>query len=226
MTTGSTFTNAVRAKCAEIWKRELEHPFVRGLGDGTLPVEHFRFYLEQDYLFLIEYCRVFALAAAKARDLATINLFAGLLSDTLKVEMQMHRDYCKRLGIAESVLESARPAQITHAYTRHLLTAAYAGTLTEIVAAVLPCQLGYAEIATALTRMGHGGGNSFYAEWIDTYTSHEFVAGVKRLVKLLDGLAASLPARETDHLEGVFLTSSRYEYLFWEMSWAHATWPV
>jgi thiaminase (transcriptional activator TenA) len=105
--TGPTFTNAVRAKCAEIWERELEHPFVRGLGDGTLPADHFRFYLEQDYLFLIEYCRVFALASAKARALATINLFAGLLGDTLKVEMQMHRDYCKRLGIAESVLESA-----------------------------------------------------------------------------------------------------------------------
>jgi thiaminase (transcriptional activator TenA) len=224
--TGATFTAAIRAKCAEIWKREREHPFVRGLGDGSLPADNFRFYLEQDYLFLIEYCRVFALASAKARDLATMNLFAGLLGDTLKVEMQLHRDCCKRLGISQSALESARPAQITYSYTRHLLAAAYSGTLTEIVAAVLPCQLGYNEIATALARTGHGGGNSFYAEWIDTYTSREFAEGAKRLVELLDILAAGLPARETDHLESVFLTSSRYEYLFWEMSWTRATWPV
>ncbi len=222
----ATFTGGVRIKAGEIWRRELEHPFVRGLGDGTLPVDRFRFYLEQDYLFLIEYCRVFALASAKAADLPTMNLFAGLLSDTLNTEMQLHRDYCRRLGIAESALEGARPAPITHAYTHHLLTAAYAGTITEITAAVLPCQLGYAEIAAALAREGRGGGNSFYAEWIATYTSREFTESAQRLVELLDHLADGLPAREIERLESLFLTSSRYEYLFWEMSWTRATWPI
>ncbi|SRR5579875_113826 len=222
----TVFTTAVRAKAAEIWRRELEHPFVRGLGDGTLPVDRFRFYLEQDYLFLSEYCRIFALASAKAADLPTMNLFAGLLNDTLKTEMQLHRDYCKRLGIAQSALEDARPAPITHAYTRHLLTAAYAGTITDIAAAVLPCQLGYAEIAAALAREGRGGSNSFYAEWIAAYTSREFTQGAQRLAELLDNLADGLPARELDRLESLFLTSSRYEYLFWEMSWTLAVWPL
>jgi thiaminase (transcriptional activator TenA) len=221
-----TFSAGVRGKAAEIWRCELDHPFVRGLGDGTLPVDRFRFYLEQDYLFLVEYCRVFALAAAKARDLPTMNLFAGLLSDTLNVEMRLHRDYCQRLGLAEPALEAGRPAPITHAYTRHLLTAAYAGTLTDIVAAVLPCQLGYAEIAAALAREARGGGNSFYAEWIAAYTSREFTEGAQRLVELLDKLAEGLPAREAEYLEDLFLTSSRYEYLFWEMSWTRATWLI
>jgi thiaminase/transcriptional activator TenA len=220
------FTNSLRQNAAEIWRRELEHPFVRGLGDGSLPVDSFRFYLEQDYLFLIEYCRVFALASAKARDLDTMTLFAGLLGDTLKVEMQLHRDYCGRMGIAQSALERALPAPITDAYTRHLLSAAYAGSIAEIVAAVLPCQLGYVEIATALARENRGGGISLYREWIDTYTSHEFVEGAQRLAKLLDHLADGLPERETEYMETLFLTSSRYEYLFWEMSWTQATWPV
>jgi thiaminase/transcriptional activator TenA len=221
-----TFTESVRRRASEIWARELEHPFVRGLGDGTLPVDRFRFYLAQDYLFLIEYCRVFALASAKARDLATMGLFSGLLNDTLKVEMQLHRDYCGRLGIAESALVNASPAPVTLDYTNHLLTAAYSGSIGEIVAAVLPCQLGYVEIATALAHERRGGGNSFYAEWIDTYTSREFVEGANRLVALLDRLAEGLPARDTDHMSGLFLTSSRYEYLFWEMSWTRAIWPV
>ncbi len=82
-----SLTAALRAKCAAIWRRESEHPFVRGLGDGTLPADRFSFYLEQDYLFLVEYSRVFALASAKARDLVTMKLFAELLSSTLKVEM-------------------------------------------------------------------------------------------------------------------------------------------
>ena len=68
MTTHNSFTQTIRAQAQPIWDRELKHPFVRGLGDGTLPLECFRFYLAQDYVFLVEYCRVFALAAAKSRE--------------------------------------------------------------------------------------------------------------------------------------------------------------
>lgn len=221
-----SFSSILRSGAAEIWKRELAHPFVRGLGDGTLPVDRFGFYLEQDYLFLVEYCRVFALASAKARDLAVMGLFSGLLNDTLQTEMQLHRDYCKRLGIADSALTGARAAPVTHGYTRHLLSTAYSGSIVEIVAAVLPCQLGYVEIASALEREGGGGNNSFYREWIKTYTSPEFLEGAKRLVQLLDRLADGIPPPETAWLSDLFLTSSRFEYLFWEMSWTKATWPV
>src|SRR5229473_5537883 len=140
--------------------------FVRGLGDGTLPIDRFRFYLAQDYVFLIEYCRVFALGAAKARDLQTIEVFTRLLDETLNTEMQLHRDYCRRLGIAATELETTAPAPITHAYTRHLLTVAYSGSIAEIVATVLPCQLGYAEIGMALAGEDRGGANPKYAEWI------------------------------------------------------------
>jgi len=219
-------SKTLRTSGAEIWKRELAHPFVRGLGDGTLPVDRFRFYLEQDYLFLIEYCRVFALASAKARGLDVMGLFSGLLNDTLQTEMQLHRDYCRRLAIADSALRAAQAAPVTHGYTRHLLSTAYSGSIAEIVAAVLPCQLGYREIATALEREGGGGNNSFYREWIKTYTSPEFAEGAERLVKLLDQLADGWPPRQTAPLTDLFMTSSRYEYLFWEMSWTRATWPV
>src|SRR5271169_3880037 len=105
----SSFTHAIRTKAQAIWDGELKHPFVRGLGDGTLAIERFRFYLAQDYVFLIEYCRVFALAAAKARDLQTIGVFTRLLDETLNSEMQLHRDYCERLGIVESELEATAP---------------------------------------------------------------------------------------------------------------------
>jgi thiaminase/transcriptional activator TenA len=103
---------------------------------------------------------------------------------------------------------------------------AFGGTLTEIIAAVLPCQLGYAEIAAQLARQQGGGGNPFYAEWIAMYTSDEFVQGAGHLAHLLDELSSGLPTRHTDQLETVFLTSSRYEYLFWEMSWNHTGWPI
>src|SRR5229473_198251 len=179
MTTRDSFTHAIRAKAHPIWDRELKHPFVRGLGDGTL-----------------------------------------------NTEMQLHRDYCQRLGIAAAELEATAPAPITHAYTRHLLAVAYSGSIADIVATVLPCQLGYAEIGTALACEGRGGANSNYAEWIRTYSSQEFIAGAEKLGCLLDDLTAGWPARELAPLETLFLTSSRYEYLFWEMAWTQSSWPV
>ena len=91
---------------------------------------------------------------------------------------------------------------------------------------MLPCQLGYLEIATALERANGGGSNSFYREWIKTYTSPEFAEGAERLVKLLDQLVDGWPPRQTAPLTDLFMTSSRYEYLLWEMSCTKATWPV
>jgi thiaminase/transcriptional activator TenA len=220
------FSRTIRSKAQGIWRRELKHPFVRGLGDGTLALDCFRFYLRQDYLFLIEYCRVFALAAAKSRDLVTASFFAGLLNDTLNSEMQLHRDYCKRLDVLEKDLDTAVPAPVTHAYTRHLLATAYGGSLAEIVAAVLPCQLGYAEIGKALKGAGNDHANPHYGEWIRTYSSPEFIAGAERLAKLLDDLTIGLAPHDLSVLDRLFLTSSRYEYLFWEMSYKKEDWPV
>ena len=217
MSDGS-FTGELRDAAQPIWRRELEHPFVRGLGDGTLPVERFRFYLRQDYLFLIDYCRVFALAAAKAPDLIAMQLFSTLLRDTLCGEMQAHREYCARLGIAAAELEHAAPAPVTLAYTRHLLTVAHAGTLADILAAVLPCQWGYAEIGRALAERGEPASAPLYAEWIRTYASAEFAAGAEQLRALLDSITAGWPSAALAPLQSHFITSSRYEYLFWEMA--------
>jgi len=220
------FSETLRASAAPIWREELAHPFVRGIADGTLAIERFRFYLGQDYVFLIDYCRVFALAAAKARDLDTTSMFSKLLHETLHTEMELHRDYCRRLGIPREELEHTAAAPVTHAYTRHLLGVAWSGSLAEIVAAVLPCQLGYAEIATTLVREHPNWQASRYAEWIRTYASAEFIASAERLRELLDSTTSQWPEAMLKPLAENFLTSSRYEYLFWEMAWHQAGWPL
>jgi len=222
----ASFSAELRKKAEIIWRRELEHPFVRGLGDGTLPIEHFRFYVRQDYLFLIDYCRVFALASAKAPDLAAMQVFSTLLHDTLFGEMQAHRDYCQRLEIAPEELERTTATPVTLGYTRHLLSVAHAGTLADIIAAILPCQWGYAEIGRTLAERGEPAGAPMYAEWIRTYASAEFAAGAERLRDMFDQITAGWPRAALAPLQTHFLTSSRYEYLFWEMAYQESDWPV
>lgn len=220
------FAEALRKKTESIWQQTLSHPFVQGIGDGTLPVEKFKFYIRQDYVFLVEYSRVLALGTAKGIDLATMGKFAELLHATLHTEMALHRSYAEKFGISREELEQTKSAPTTYAYTRYLLNTAALGSLGEIAASLLPCQWGYCEIGTTLAKRGEPKGQPLYAEWIRTYASPEFAALAEWLRSLVDALGRDAGPTEQARMESRFLQSSRYEYLFWDMSWRMEEWPV
>ncbi len=225
MTQKKKFTDELRQYAAPIWEADLKHPFVCGIADGSLPKEKFKFYLIQDYLFLLDYSRVFAYGVIKAHDEATMALFATLLNETLNTEMDLHRGYCEKFGISPTEMESAPVAPTTHAYTRHLLHVAQTGTLADVIAGVLPCQWGYAEIGTTLAKQG-GSPEPLYQEWIDMYASPEFLALGEWLRNLLNEITENSSQIEKDRLQKNFLLSSRYEYLFWEMAWTQEMWQI
>jgi thiaminase/transcriptional activator TenA len=210
---------------APIWTKIFAHPFVQGIGAGTLPREKFAFYMAQDYLFLADYADVLALAATKAPDLATKGKLAELLHATLNTEMALHRGFAAKAGVTAEAMERAERAPTTLAYTRHLLDVARAGTLAEICAALLPCQWGYAEIARRLADRGSPA-EPLYGEWIRLYTSPDYVGLARWLRALFDGLTAGSPAADRARMAAHHHTSSRYEYLFWEMAWTGEDWPV
>ena len=141
-----SYSARLRDKAASMWEREKQHPFVLGIGDGTLPLDNFRYYMRQDYIFLVDFCRVIALAVAKASRLDDMAWFARLLDETLNKEMSLHVSFCQDFGITEDQLKGTLPSPTTHAYTRHMLETAYSGGVGEIAAVILPCSWGYAEI--------------------------------------------------------------------------------
>jgi thiaminase/transcriptional activator TenA len=220
-----SFSQRLRRKADAVWEAEHRHPFVRGIGDGTLDLEAFKFWVRQDYLFLIEYARVLGLAAAKAPDLETMTRFAGLLDETLRVEMGLHRSYAAEFGISEEELEREEMALATRAYTDFLVRTAAVGDFTELVAALTPCMWGFCEIAQRLAA-GPKPADARYRRWIEMYSSPEFAELAAWCRELLDRLAEGLRPKERRRLEDAFLTSSRYEYLFWEAAYRREGWPV
>ena len=220
------YAQQLQVRHAPIFARVLDHPFVRGIGDGSLPLERFRFYIEQDYAFLIEYSRVLALAVAKGRELPGMGHFAELLHATLNVEMALHRGYAAKFGITDDALARVAAAPTTYAYTRHLLATAYAGSLPEVAAALLPCQWGYGEIGKTLAAAGAPPDAPLYAEWIGMYAGDEYHELVAGLIAHFDALAEQESDHGRERLAAIFLTSSRYEWSFWEMAWRMETWPV
>lgn len=219
-----SFARELQTRFAPLFAEVQAHPFVTGIGDGTLSLDRFRFYTEQDYVFLMEYSRVLALAVAKGRELAGMGQFAELLHATLNVEMALHRGYAAKFGITTADLARVTAAPTTYAYTRHLLTVAYAGTIAEIGAALLPCQWGYGEIGRVLAAAGKPADQPLYAEWIAMYAGAEYHELVERLIVTFDTLAAQENDAGRARLAEIFLHSSRYEWSFWEMSWRKERW--
>ncbi len=209
------FTDHLRTLVEPIWHAQHEHPFVRGIGDGTLDVERFQHWVRQDYLFLIEYCRLFALAAARSPDLDTLTRFADLLQTTARTEMDLHRAYAQELGISSDDLFFFNFSATTVFYTDFLLRVAALGDYGELVAALLPCMWGYHELAARLAERGHPG-NELYARWIDEYASAEFGELTAWCRTLTDEAAETSDRRR---MTDAFLTSSRYELAFWDASW-------
>jgi thiaminase (transcriptional activator TenA) len=214
----------LRAAAGPIWDAQHAHPFVRGIGDGTLDRDRFRFWVRQDYLFLAEYARMLSLGAARAPDLETMGRLADLTQATLRGEMDLHRSYAAELGIAPVELEAEPMAPTTRAYTDFLVRVAASGDFAELVAALLPCMWGFSEIGL---RLAEGGTPSDpgYARWVGMYSSREFAELAAWCRGLMDRVGEGIGA-DAHRVEDAFLTSSRYELAFWEMAWTREAWPA
>ena len=204
---------------APVWEACLRHPFVAGIGDGTLDMEKFRYFMLQDYLYLFDYARVFALGVVKARDPELMRVFAANVDAILGGEMKIHRAYMKRLDITEEQVFSVKPALANLSYTNYMLSVAHAGTPMEIVASILACSWSYAEIGQALSAIPGAAEHPFYGEWIRGYASEEYAATNQALIELMDSLAADAGEEQLAYLTDVFVNCSRYELGFWDMAW-------
>ena len=220
------FTDRLYAAVRPIWEANHNHPFVKGIGDGTLDQAKFRFYMCQDYVFLIDYSKLFALGSIKSDTVERMGKFAGLLDATLNVEMELHRQYAETFGITREELENTVPAPITLAYAKYMLDVAHNGSLAELVSSLLPCMWSYAEIGRQLKAANCSPEGSLYQEWIDMYASQEFGELAEWLIGVMNELAEGLPERLLAKLEHHFVTTSRYEYMFWDMSHRQETWPI
>ncbi len=217
------YSEILREEASPIWERIFEHPFLVELAEGRLPLDKFRFYVKQDYAYLIEFSRCLGLAAAKADYIDTMKTLASLLEASLTVEIEMLERLCEKIDVLPSQLREAEPAPANTAYIKHLLHVAYSGTVGEIMAAMLPCMWSYQEIGERLKwRVEH----PVYGEWGATYWSEEYIELVNWFRQLTDKTASESGEAIKEKMRRHFILSSRYEYMFWDMAYKKEGWPV
>ena len=209
----------LRQAAAPIWEECLHHPFVTAIGDGTLGVEKFQYFMLQDYLYLFDYAKVFAMGVVKAQDRALMQTFSQNVNSILNGEMNIHRAYMERLGITEEQVSAVQPALDNLSYTHYMMAVADMGGPMEIVASILACSWSYAEIGQALAKIPGAADHPFYGEWIKSYASEDYAATNQALIDLMDELAEGASEAQFDRLAEIFVNCSRYELGFWDMAW-------
>lgn len=213
-----TFTDELWHATEDIRAEIVRHPFVTGLGDGTLSPDRFGYYLGQDALYLAHYGRVLALCAGRTEDPDEVLFWSGSAAGALTVERDLHARYVD-VGAAE------RSPTCT-AYTSYLAALAAGGSYPRLVAGVLPCFWIYEYVGRRL--LEHTGDNRDhpYADWIATYADPAFAAATHRAREVTDVAAGSAGALERQRMLDTFVTCTRYEWMFWDAAWRMEAWPV
>jgi thiaminase/transcriptional activator TenA len=218
-----SFTEVLREKAALIWEANLNHPFVKGIANGDLSLESFKYYVLQDAYYLSHFARIQAMGAARAEDLHTTSRMAAHAQGTNEAELALHETFIKQLHITDEELANFEPAPTAYNYTSHLYRVAESGSLAEIIAAILPCYWIYHEIGERF--QGATPREPIFQEWIAAYGGEWFGQLVQEQIDRLDDLAKTASEEERRKMTQHFLLSCQYEYLFWEMAFTLEKWP-
>ncbi len=212
------------ASIAPIYEAILRHPFIKGLTDGSLSHDSFKFYVVQDALYLLEFARALSVTAACSPRDEWIMMFNEHAAGALKVERALHESFFRDFGLGPQQVASTPLAPTNLAYTSYLLAVAYAAPFHEALAALLPCYWIYWEVGKELERAGSR--DALYTRWIGTYASAEFGSLVRAVIEATNQTAARLNGEEVRAMRRHFLVTSRYEWMFWDMGYRQERWPV
>ena len=203
----------------DIWHSYNEHPFVLGIQNGTLDREKFRYYIVQDYLYLEDYAKCFALGVAKAKSLKIANLFAKYIN-VMNGELNVHDGYFAKLNITQEEIAATPRSLDNLSYTSYMLRVAYEEGEAEILAAILSCAYSYEFIAKNIVKNNPSAvDDGFYGDWIKGYISESYSAENIVLLETMDRLTENYTENQLQHLVDIFVACSRYELAFWEMAW-------
>ncbi|MHA6792648.1 thiaminase II [Pseudonocardia bannensis] len=209
---------------SDIYAAVLAHPFIAGLTDGSLPRESFRHYIVQDAHYLRGYARALAVCAAKAPTEQDTVMFARHAAGAVAAEQDLHAALMGEMGSTAEAAAKEPVAPTTRAYVSYLMATTQSGSFAEAVGAVLPCYWIYARVGEEL--LARSSPDPLYARWIAMYGGDDFQTVVDEVLALTDRIGAELSPRELERMREHFVTTSRYEWMFWDAGYRQETWPV
>lgn len=194
----------------DIWDKFYTHPFLKEMANNSLPKEKFKFYLSQDYLYLSEYAKIFAIGIIKSDNQKDMQKFLKFLDDTLNKESLIHKKYFKALQI----LIDSKKDLLNTSYTNYMLSVSLNGDLLDTSVAMLACTWSYKKIADHFFDLVDE--NNFYKDWFLAYKEDD---NLKIMLELIDEKSLNLSKDKQDKLIEIFTNCSLFELKFWDMAY-------
>ncbi len=220
----TVFSELAWTDCSPLYRHILDLPFNRELAAGTLSPERFQFYMIQDALYLEQYARALAMAAARAPDAAAMEYFAHASEQALVIERALHGGFFEKFGIDPEQAAGAEPSPTCLGYTSFLLAVAQRDSYEELVAALLPCFWIYWKVGSRIADTVNPGNP--YQVWIDTYSGPGFGEAVEAVIAIADRTAAAATGDTQNAMLKAFKRSVQYEWMFWDSAWRLEEWPI
>ncbi|KAL2206330.1 putative thiamine biosynthesis protein (Thi-4) [Sarocladium strictum] len=201
-----------------VWERFVHHPFVMAMGNGTLPIESFKGYIIQDYLYLIHFARANALGAYKASNMGDIARASQIVGHIM-TETKLHINYCESFGISLAEITATEEKQACTAYTRYVLDIGQSQDWLALQVALAPCLLGYGAVAKMLhanDATDKSNANTYWP-WIENYVAEDYVEAVRLGSELLEKHALLQSPTRIEELVKIFIHATKMEIGFWEM---------
>jgi thiaminase (transcriptional activator TenA) len=218
------FTELLWNSIEDIYNKILGHPFIRGLTDGSLDEEAFRFYVIQDALYLRDYARGLVLLGARAPEDQWFMMFVEHARDVTVVERALHESFFKDWQLSDQEVYSTPMAPTNLFYTSYLLKTAYDRPFAETLGCFLPCYWIYGEVGKELEKRGSS--KELFRRWIQTYSSEKYASIVRKVLEVMNQVAQELKDGDLELIRKHFIMTSKMEYLFWEMGFQKETWGI
>ena len=218
------FTDSLWVSIEDIYDKILKHPFIRGLIDGSLDEEAFRFYVIQDALYLRDYARGLALLGTKAPNDQWLMMFVEHARDAIVVERALHESFFNDWQLREEDVNSTPMAPTNLLYTSYLLRIAHERPFPEILGCFLPCYWIYWEVGKELEKRGSP--KELFRRWIQAYSSEVYGSIVRQVLDVMNQVAQGAGEGDLKSIRNHFMITSKLEYLFWDMGFHKQAWGI
>ena len=210
----------VREQTEYIFQKIIQHPFIAELITGTLPPETFRFYIQQDSLYLAEYKKILSMVGVKCRDMQDTQFYLESATGIIHVENALHQLF---LHGEEVNVEISPTCQL---YTSYMASTVQSDSVEVGAAAVLPCFTIYKEVGDYILAHQQKEIENPYQNWIDTYGGEEFAQSVARAVDIANRFAQKASGETLQRMETAFVKASKLEWMFWDSAYQQEKWKI
>lgn len=207
------------SRVQNFYKRYMEHPFIRGIADGSLAKKKFEKYLIQDTLYLKDYAKVYAYAFLLADTIEDLQFLHTCIGVVVAEETNMHIQYLNDFGLDIYKIDQMSIEKENRDYLDYMLSFANEKDMKSIFVSALPCTLTYEYIGKELKKERNQNSEyNYYDPWIDAYSGLDFEDFSVRSCELIDRYCKNIDKKEEERLIQIFIDACEYEMEFWNMS--------